>query len=69
MYDFENLATGKICFKGVNFTFVFDREELRLIPPDDKKSEVEKWFMKEFAPGAYTGGYVGTASPKRSCSI
>lgn len=56
MYDFENLATGKICFKGVNFTFVFDREELRLIPPDDKKSEVEKWFMKEFAPGVYTMG-------------
>lgn len=56
MYDFENLATGMICFKGINFTFVFDREELRLIPPNDKKSEVEKWFMKELAPGVYTMG-------------
>jgi len=56
MYDFENLATGTLTFKGINFTFVFDREELRLIPPDDKKKEVELWFKKELAPGVYTMG-------------
>lgn len=55
-YDFEDLVTGTITYKDIVFTFVFNREELRLIPPADKKDEVEKWFMKEIRTGVYTMG-------------
>ena len=55
-YDFENLVTGVITYKDIEFTFVFNREDLRLIPPVDKKDEVEKWFMKELRTGVYTMG-------------
>lgn len=55
-YDFEDLVTGTIIYKNIVFTFVFNHEELRLIPPADKKDEVEKWFMKEIRTGVYTMG-------------
>lgn len=42
-------------FKDIDFTFVFNKEELRLIPPDDKRCVVEwDWKMKPIADGAYT---------------
>ena len=55
-YDFEDLVTGTITYKGVEFTFVFNREELRLIPPIEKADEVGMWFRKEIQPGMYTMG-------------
>jgi len=54
--DFENMVTGTIKYKDVLFTFVFDRNELRMIPPLDKSREVERWFMTELSPGVYTMG-------------
>lgn len=54
--DFENMVTGTINFRGVDFTFVFDRDELRLIPPKELKRTVELWFMKELSQGVYTIG-------------
>ena len=55
-HDLENMVTGIITYKGIDFTFVFDREELRLIPPADKTRDVELWFMTELGGGAYTMG-------------
>ena len=55
-HDFENMVTGIMTYKGIDFTFVFDREELRLIPPADKSRDVELWFMTELGGGAYTMG-------------
>ena len=38
--------TGKLQYRDVDFSFVFDGQELRLIPPDNKKREIElDWLM------------------------
>lgn len=55
-YDFDDLVTGTITYKSIEFTFVFNREELRLIPPSEKADEVGMWFRKEIQPGMYTMG-------------
>ena len=55
-YDFDDLVTGTITYKSIEFTFVFNREELRLIPPIEKVDEVGMWFRKEIKPGIYTMG-------------
>lgn len=50
-----DLYTGKLTYKGIEFSFVFDKEELRLIPPTDKRDEVRYTIlMKEIRPGVYT---------------
>lgn len=51
-----NLYTGKLTYKDIEFDFVFDKSELRLIPPIEKYQEVRKWFLNELQPGAYTSG-------------
>ena len=46
--------TGTILFKEVNFTFSFDKKELRLIPSEEHKHLIEwDWKMKETAPGVF----------------
>lgn len=52
----NNIYTGTIIYKNINFTFVFDKLKLKLIPPVDKKNDVEHWFMKSLGNGAYTWG-------------
>ena len=54
--DFENMATGTLKYSDATFTFVFDRNELRLIPSEEKSHEVARWFMTELSPGVYTIG-------------
>ena len=50
-----DLYTGKLLYKGVEFSYAFDKEELRLIPPTDKQDEVRHTIlMKEIRPGVYT---------------
>lgn len=45
-------------YKNIQFSFVFDTEVLRLIPPDEKLQEIQsKWVMKEIAKGVYTFDY------------
>ena len=51
-----NVYTGKITYKNIDFLYTFDGDELRLIPPEDKKREVEKWFLTEIGNGVYTLG-------------
>lgn len=55
MGDELDMYTGKLKYKDINFSFSFDKKELRLIPPDDKRHIVEwDWKMKPLANGAYT---------------
>ena len=50
-----DLFTGTLDYKNIRFTFVFDRKELRLIPPEHRKDYIEyTWIRKEIEPGAYT---------------
>lgn len=51
-----DVYTGTLTYKEIEFSFVFDGEELRLIPPKDKHHDVHMWFMKPLAKGAYTFG-------------
>lgn len=51
-----NVYTGTLTYKEIEFSFVFDGEELRLIPPEDKHREVHMWFMKPLGKGMYTLG-------------
>lgn len=50
------LYTGRLTYKDIEFTFVFNKKELKLIPPKEEKEKVEKWFMKEMTKGVYTIG-------------
>jgi len=50
-----DLYTGKLTYKGIEFSYAFDKEELRLIPPNDKLDEVRHTIlMKEICPSVYT---------------
>lgn len=39
-----DVYTGTLTYKQIEFSFVFDGEELRLIPPKDKHQEVNDLF-------------------------
>lgn len=51
-----NTYTGRLEYKDIKFTFIFDKKTLKLIPPEDKKHEIEYWFLKEIEKGTYTLG-------------
>lgn len=51
-----DVYSGKLNYKDICFDFVYDKQELRLIPPTDKKREVSNWKKKELFPGVYTMG-------------
>ena len=51
-----DIYTGTLTYRDVKFTFVFDKQELRLVPPSDKSREVDLWFLKALGGGAYTMG-------------
>ena len=51
-----DIYTGTTSFKDIDFTFVFDKHELRLIPSQDKKREVDLWFLSPLGDGVYTEG-------------
>ena len=55
MSDELCVYTGELSYKNIDFSFVFDNEKLRLIPPEDKRHEIEwKWRYKQIGNGAYT---------------
>lgn len=59
-----NVYSGKLNYKDIYFDFVYDKQELRLIPPTDKKREIRNWKMKELSPGVFTmGGPLTMDSP------
>ena len=48
MKNDSNLYTGILKFRNINFVFILNREELRLIMPQDKEHEVMKWIYDSF---------------------
>lgn len=49
--------TGKLQYRNVDFFFIFDGQELRLIPPDNKRHEIQReWLMTPLGNGEYTFG-------------
>ena len=49
--------TGALQYRNIDFTFAFDKNELRLLPPKDKRHEIEwEWGRKPLGNGAYTWG-------------
>lgn len=55
MEDELELYTGTLLYKGINFTFAFDKPELRLIPSEEDRHIIEwDWKMKAIGQGAYT---------------
>lgn len=55
MRDYDTY-TGTINYKGIDFTFIFDKKKLKLIPPKEQKHEVDMWFMEKIENGVYTLG-------------
>jgi len=53
----SNIYSGVCKYREIDFTFVFDGDELRLIPPADKRQAIRMdWLMKPLAKGVYTIG-------------
>lgn len=53
MKEFK-IFTGKLKYRDIDFTFVFDKRDLRLIPPDEKRREIRmKWWLKEKEKGRF----------------
>ena len=51
------IFSGKCMYRGIDFTFIFDCKELRLIPPEDKRDTIRmEWIMARVAKGVYTIG-------------
>ena len=66
-----DVYTGTLSLKNIDFTFVFDKQELRLIPPQDKKIEVDLWFSEALGGGVYTRGdpiYIETPLVSEKCN-
>lgn len=55
---FESKTYSGVCkYRNIDFTFVFDGDELRLVPPADKKTTIrQEWLLKPLAKGVYTMG-------------
>lgn len=53
---FESSTYSGICkYKDIDFTFIFNGEELRLVPPADKKEIIQMdWLLTPLAKGVYT---------------
>lgn len=56
MNEFE-IYSGKLVYKEIEFDFIFDKKQLKLIPPKEKSEEVKSWRRCELLPGVYTQGY------------
>lgn len=54
MVEDLELYTGTLQYRGIEFTFAFDKVELRLIPPKEKRHLIEhEWKWKAIGHGAY----------------
>ncbi len=57
MAEEQAFYTGTLQYREKDFTFAFDKDELRLIPPKDKEYEIEwEWRRKSLGNGAFTLG-------------
>ena len=55
MMEEIDFYTGNLKYKDIDFTFAFDKKELRLIPPKGKRHTVEwEWTKQEISKGVFT---------------
>lgn len=55
MVEELDMYTGNLKYRDIDFTFAFDKKELRLIPPKDKRHTVEwEWTKQEISKGVFT---------------
>ena len=47
--------TGALRYKEIEFSYMFDGKTLRLIPPKDKRHEIDGWLRQSLAVGVYLG--------------
>lgn len=53
----SNTYSGICKYKDIDFTFMFSGEELRLVPPADKREIIQtNWVLTPLAKGVYTRG-------------
>ena len=53
----SNTYSGICKYKDIDFTFIFSGEELRLVPPADKREIIQtNWVLTPLAKGVYTRG-------------
>ena len=51
----REVITGELTYKGISFTFVYDNETLKLIPPKEARDKIHlEWFMTKIGNFAYT---------------
>ncbi len=49
------IYTGVLTYKEIEFSYMFDGETLRLIPPKDKNQEIDGWLRQSLTVGVYLG--------------
>lgn len=49
-----DIYTGKLKYRGIEFSFIFNLKNLKLIPPEDKKTISWEWQHKETITGIHT---------------
>ena len=53
----SNTYSGTCEYKNIDFTFIFSGEELRLVPPLDKRDTIlTNWILTPLEKGVYTRG-------------
>ena len=54
MKDKFEVISGQLKYREIDFVFLFDGKQLRLIPPKSKENEVLKWFSVSMGDMEYT---------------
>lgn len=54
MKDKFEVISGQLKYREIDFVFLFDGKQLRMIPPKSKKNEVLKWFSVSMGDMEYT---------------
>lgn len=53
----EDIYTGSLIYKDIEFCFVFSHDELQLIPPKEERSRIQReWIWKSIGNGTHTFG-------------
>ena len=54
MQDKFEVISGQLKYREIDFVFLFDGKQLRMIPPKSKENEVLKWFSVSMGDMEYT---------------
>lgn len=54
MQDKLEVISGQLRYRGIDFIFLFDGKQLRMIPPKSEMNEILKWFSVSMGDMEYT---------------